>query len=489
MTQNNLKQKAASSMVWTAIQKYSLMIIGFISGIVLARLLTPHDYGCIGMLNIFMVLANTFIDGGFGSALIQKKNPTQVDYSTIFFWNMGMSAFVYAILYVCAPAISRFYNMPILCSVLRVQALVLFIYAFNLVQVNQLKKKLNFKFISIVTVSTAAISLAVTIVLAYKGFGVWALVVQNLISAAIPAVANCIYVKWRPIWTFSWKSFKELFGFGFYMFLTHLLNNFAMKLQGLLIGKVYSSSTMGYYYKAVGTESMASHSISSIMTKVTYPLYAQVQDDKAVLSNMIKRLTMTTAYITFPLMFILLLIAKPMFVLLYSDRWLASVPYFQVLCIAGLASCMQSINLQSISAIGKSKVMFSWSVIKSVIRIVFVVGGLAAFGMKGLLGAAVLSQWINLFINMSLVSKHIGYKLVEQIRNLMPIAIVSALAAGICYTIGSVLQLNMYLDGIVKVAVYVALYMAWSWFFKPEAYRYTLTIIPEKFRFWERKSK
>ena len=489
MTQNNLKQKAASSMVWTAIQKYSLMIIGFISGIVLARLLTPHDYGCIGMLNIFMVLANTFIDGGFGSALIQKKNPTQVDYSTIFFWNMGMSAFVYAILYVCAPAISRFYNMPILCSVLRVQALVLFIYAFNLVQVNQLKKKLNFKFISIVTVSTAAISLAVTIVLAYKGFGVWALVVQNLISAAIPAVANCIYVKWRPIWTFSWKSFKELFGFGFYMFLTHLLNNFAMKLQGLLIGKVYSSSTMGYYSKAVGTETMASHSISSIMTKVTYPLYAQVQDDKAVLSNMIKRLTMTTAYITFPLMFILLLIAKPMFVLLYSDRWLASVPYFQVLCIAGLASCMQSINLQSISAIGKSKVMFSWSVIKSVIRIVFVVGGLAAFGMKGLLGAAVLSQWINLFINMSLVSKHIGYKLVEQIRNLMPIAIVSALAAGICYTIGSVLQLNMYLDGIVKVAVYVALYMAWSWFFKPEAYRYTLTIIPEKFRFWERKSK
>lgn len=489
MAENNLKQKAASSMVWTAAQKYSMMIIGFISGIVLARLLTPHDYGCIGMLSIFMVLANTFIDGGFGSALIQKKNPTQVDYSTIFFWNMGMSAFVYAILFVCAPAISRFYNLPILCNVLRVQALVLFIYAFNMVQVNQLKKKLNFKFISIVTVSTAAISLAVTIVLAYKGFGVWALVAQNLISAAIPAVANCIYVKWRPIWTFSWKSFKELFSFGIYILLTHLLNNFSFKLQGLLIGKVFSSSTMGYYSKAVSTESMASHSISSIMTQVTYPLYAQVQDDKAVLSNMIKRLTMTTAYITFPLMFILLLIAKPVFVLLYSDRWLASVPYFQVLCIAGLAFCLQSINLQSISAIGKSKAMFSWSVIKSLIRIVLIVGGLAAFGMKGLLCAVVLTQWVCLFINMSLVSKHVGYKLVEQIRNLMPIAVVATLAAGICYAIGSVLQLNMYLDGIVKAVVYVALYMAWSWIFKPEAYRYTLTIIPEKFRFWERKSK
>ena len=485
----NLKQKATSSMVWTAIQKYTTMGVGFISGIILARLLTPHDYGCIGMLAIFMSLAETFIDGGFGSALIQKKNATQVDYSTIFFWNIAVAVVAYAILFFSAPAISRFYNIPILCPVLRVQALILFVYAFNLIQKNQLRKKLNFKLLSIVNITTSVVSLAITIYMAYNGYGVWSLVIQNLVAAIIPTAVFWFYVKWRPSWTFSWKSFKELFSFGFYMFLTHLFNTFSMKLQGLLIGKVYSSNTMGYYSKAVGTESLASHSIVSVMTQVTYPLYAKVQDDKVALSNMIKRLTMTTAYFTFPLMFILLLVAKPMFVLLYSDRWLASVPYFQVLCIAGLASCLQSINLQSISAIGKSKVMFSWSVIKSVLRIVLVVGGLAAFGMKGLLCAVALQQWICLFINMSLVSKHIGYKLVEQIRNLMPIAVVAALAAGICYAIGSVLQLNMYLDGVVKVFVYVALYMAWSWIFKPEAYRYTLTVIPEKFRFWERKSK
>ena len=485
----NLKQKATSSMVWTAIQKYTTMGVSFISGIILARLLTPHDYGCIGMLAIFMSLAETFIDGGFGSALIQKKNPTQVDYSTIFFWNVAVAVVMYLILFFSAPAISRFYDIPILCPVLRVQALILFIYAFNLIQRNQLRKKLNFKMLSIVNITTSVVSLAVTIYMAYKGYGVWALVIQNLVAAIIPTAVFWLYVKWRPSWTFSWKSFKELFGFGFYMFLTHLLTTFSQKLQGLLIGKVYSSSTMGYYSKAVGTESLASTSISSIMLQVTYPLYAKVQDDKIVLSNMIKRLTMTTAYITFPLMFILLLIAKPMFVLLYSDRWLASVPYFQVLCVAGLATCLQAINLQAISAIGKSKVTFSWSVIKAVLRIVLVVGGLAAFGMKGLLCAVVLQQWTCLFINMSLVSKHVGYKLVEQIRNLMPIAVVATLAAGICYAIGSVLQLNMYLDGIVKAVVYVALYMAWSWIFKPEAYRYTLTIIPEKFRFWERKSK
>ena len=272
------------------------------------------------MLAIFMTLAEAFIDGGFGSALIQKKKPTQEDYSTIFFWNIGMAVLMYGVLFFSAPAISRFYNTPLLCGVLRVQGLVLFIYAFNIVQRNQLKKKLNFKVLSIVTITTSIISLGITIFMAYKGFGVWALVAQNLITAAIPAIVFWFFIKWRPIWAFSWASFKELFGFGFYMFLTHLLNNFSTKIQGLLIGKVYSPSTMGYYSKASGTESLASHSISSIMTQVTYPLYAEAQNDFAQLTNMIKRLTTTIAYITFPLMFILILCAKPLFVLLYNSE-------------------------------------------------------------------------------------------------------------------------------------------------------------------------
>ena len=174
-------------MVWTALQRYSMMFIQFISGIVLARLLTPYDYGCIGMLSIFMVIAEAFIDGGFGSALIQRKNPSQVDYSTIFYWNIGMAFLMYGILFFCAPAIARFYRIPLLCDVLRVQGLVLFIYSFNIVQRNQLRKNLNFKVLSIVSITTALVALVVTIWMAYKGFGVWSLVAQNLITAAIPA--------------------------------------------------------------------------------------------------------------------------------------------------------------------------------------------------------------------------------------------------------------------------------------------------------------
>lgn len=486
MAQKNLKQKAASGMVWTALQKYSTMFIQFISGIILARLLTPYDYGCIGMLSIFMALAEIFIDGGFGSALIQKKQPTQEDYSTIFWWNLGMALLMYAILFVSAPAIARFYNIPLLRDVLRVQGLVLFIYAFNIVQRNQLKKRLNFKLLSIVTITTSVTSLVVTIFMAYKGFGVWALVTQNLISAAIPAIVFWFFVKWRPICIFSVLSFKELFGFGVYMFLTHLVNKFGAQLSQLLIGKIYSPATLGYFTKAANTESLASHSISSIMTQITYPLYAQIQDDKNALGGVIKRLTSTIAYITFPIMFVLMLTAKPVFILLYSERWVASIPYFQVLCLVGLAECLQSVNTQSIAAIGKSKTMFVWTLLKRSLGILLVVGGLFLWGMKGLLIGYVLYNWFCYFVNIGLVSKYIGYHWKRQLLDLLPMGLASVLIAVVCYFGIGYFNLNIYVDGVLKLVLYIILYLCWSFIFKPDSYLYTLSIIPSRFKFWEK---
>ena len=486
MAKKDLKRKAASAMVWTALQKYSTLGIQFFSGIILARLLTPYDYGCIGMLSIFMVLAGTFIDGGFGSALIQKKQPTQIDYSTIFFWNMGMSALMYAILFASAPAIARFYNIPLLSSVLRIQGLVLFINAFNIIQSNQLRKNINFKAIAIVAISTSIVSLGITVWMAYRGFGVWSLVAQNMVSSAIPAASFWFYVKWRPTWSFSWQSFKELFGFGSYMFLTHLLNNFCRKIPGLLIGKIFSPVTLGYYTKGVKTENLASHGISSVMTQVTYPLYAQVQDDKAVLSNMIRRLAMTISYLTFPLMAILMLAAKPIFVLLYSDRWVESVPYFQIFCIVGLADCLQSVNTQTIAAIGKSKIMFKWTVIKRTVGMSFIIGGLFWFGMKGLLAGMVIYNWFCYFVNIALVSKHIGYKWHKQLLDLLPVTIAVIVAALIALFVSQILHLGLYYDGILKIIIFLFIYMSWSYKFKPESYTYFLTLIPNKFRFWKR---
>ena len=477
MPKDNLKQKAASGMIWTAFQKYSTMAIGFISGIILARLLMPEDYGAIGMLAIFMSLAEVFIDAGFGSALIQKKNPTQTDYSTVFYFNIGMSAILYAVLFFSAPAIATFYRMPILCDVLRVQGLILFIYAFNIIQRNQIRKNLKFKKLSRITITTSIISLIVTVIMAYMGFGVWALVAQNFVGALVPCIFFWVTTSWRPTWEYSWASFKELFGFGFYMFLTHLLTTFSQRITGLLVGRWYDSATMGYYSKASTTSKYATQSISGVMIQTTYPLYASVQDDKQRLINMVKRITSTLAFITVPLLSLSILIAKPMFVLLYSDRWLQCVPYFQILCVGGMAGCLQAVNQQTIAAIGKSKVFFVWTIVKQSIGIALQVVGLIVWGIWGLLVGKVLASWFSYFVNISLVSKHVGYKNFQQLKDLSPIFVVSAIAILAGYFGSSLLGWSLYPDGIVKALIFIAVYLGWSLLFKPEAYRYTLTVL------------
>lgn len=492
MTEKNLKQKAAFGMMWTSIQRFAGMGIQFISGIVLARLLTPDDYGCIGMLSIFMVIANSFVDGGFASALIQKKRPTQEDYSTVFFFNLGMSLLMYTILFVSAPAIARFYKMPILCSVLRVQGLVLLIHAFSIIQNNQLKKQFRFKKIAIVTLVTSIISLTVTIFMAYKGFGVWALVTMNLLSAFIPALVYWLTNKWHPLWVFSKASFKELFNFGFFMFLTHIINNTCNNIQGLLIGRFYDPATMGFYSKAKSTEELASTSISHVMGQVTYPLYAEYQHDKPMLINVIKRITSSISYITFPMMLLLILLAKPIFVLLYSERWLDSVPYFQILCLAGIAICLQGVNYQAIAAVGKSKVMFSWTIIKRAIGLGLVVGGLAAFGIKGLLIGMVMQSWLIYLINAYQVHKHIGYKLFTQLFDLLPILILAIASWAIAYCLRFIFpDSHMYVLAVIRLLVFIGVYFGGSILFKMESFKYvkeTLPIFLAKFK-KKKKSK
>ena len=464
-------------MVWTAVQKYSTMIISFISGIILARLLSPDDYGCIGMLAIFMSLAEVFIDAGFGSALIQKKDPTQTDYSTVFYFNLVMSAVLYLVLFFCAPLIADFYRMPVLSKILRVQGLILFIYAFNIIQRNQIRKNLRFKKLSKITIITSIISLVVTVIMAYMGCGVWALVAQNFVGALLPCIFFWVTTDWHPTWEYSWKSFKELFGFGSFMFLTHLFTTFSQRITGLLVGRWYDPATMGYYTKASDLQKSVSNSVSGVMVQTTYPLYASIQDDRVRLANMVKRITTTLAYITVPLLSLLIVIAKPLIVFLYSEKWLPSVPYFQVLCLAGMATCLFSVNNQTIAAIGKSKVTFTWTVVKQVVNIVMQLVGIIVWGMWGLLVGKVLSSWISYLINITLVSKYVGYKNFQQLKDLAPMFIVSLVAVIIAYFGGLLFHWGMYPTALLQVLLFGIVYMGWSLLFKPEAFTYTLSII------------
>lgn len=478
-SETSLKKKATNAVMWTAIQKYSNMAIRFISGIILARLLDPQDYGCIGMLTIFISLAELSINAGFGSALIQKKNPTQTDYSTVFFFNIAMSGLTYVILFLCAPLIAGFYRMPILSDVLRVQGLILFIFALKIIQVNQLRKQLNFKIIAISNIVASIIGLSVTIIMAYHNYGVWSLVAQELLVAFISMLIYWVSTKWRPIFVFSKKSMKELFSFGGYVLLTNVLNKIGSQINGLLIGRLYNPATMGYFSKATATENLASRNIANILTQVTYPLYAAKQDNKKELANIIKRVTMTISFITMPLMMLLCLVAKPLFVLLYSDKWLPSVPYFQILCIAGLVVCLQSVNNQSLAAIGKSKLMFKWTLVKKIIGITLIVSGILIGGIYGLLIAMVIDNWIIYFINAYNVSKHIGYHIKEQFLNLLPVFLASVLSFVIAFICGYLLHLSLYLDGLIKLFVFVLCYVGWVVISKPEAFLYSMSIIKD----------
>ena len=287
---SDLKKKTLSGMIWSFVQRFGTMAISFVSNIVLARLLTPDDYGTIGMLMIFIAVANTFVDGGFGSALIQKKEPTQEDYSTIFWWNMFLSIVLYGLLYLGAPAVARFYNLPLLCDVLRVQGIVLIINALSIIQQNQLRKQLKFKRLATVTVISAILSAGAAIILAYIGWGVWALVAQQLMLSGFTAIQLWVLNKWYPLLIFSKESFKQLFGFGGFILVSSLINTLCNNIQGLLIGRFCNTTTLGYYTQARKLEEVASTSFTTVVDQVSYPILAKFQDDKSKFINILKRL-------------------------------------------------------------------------------------------------------------------------------------------------------------------------------------------------------
>lgn len=462
-------KKAATGMVWTVVQRFSSMAVQFLSGIILARLLMPSDYGAIGMLLIFINVGNVFLDGGFGSALIQKYRPSQEDYSTIFWWNLVMSIGIYLIIFIISPYVAEFYHMPILSSVLKVQALTIIISGITVVQLNKLKKELQFKKISIAQFLGIAIGFGVTIVMAYKGFGVWALVAQYLLISLVPSLIYWLTNKWLPSFIFSKESFKELFSFGVFMLFSRVITVVCRNLQGLLIGRFYNAGTMGYYTKGKSLEGYATTSISEALSQVTYPLYAEYQKDIPGLASLIKKLMSSISFLTYPLIFIMILDAKAIFLLLYSERWLGSVHYFQILCIAGLATCLCSVNSEAIAAIGKSKLMFKWTVIKSVITILILFCGILLAGMEGLLWAVVIENWLTYFINISLVSKHIGYKMQMQLLDMIPIISISLLGFFSCLLLDRFLNVNLYIEALCNVFLFLVVYFGAAKIFNVEA--------------------
>lgn len=478
----DLKQKTITGMIWSGIGRVGTVGISFISNIVLARLLMPDDFGCIGMLYVFIAISGIFISGGFGQALIQKKNPTHLDYTTVFYWNLAMSILFYIILFFSAPAIAHFYKIPLLKDVLRVQSIVLFIQSFSIVQSNQLQKQLRFKELSTRNIVSALSGMLIAIIMAFCGCGVWSLVASALLSATVSVILLWKMSTWRPTWEFSFQSLKELFNFGGLMLLSNLVETIYTNIQSLIIGRWYSAKDLGYYSQAKKLEEVPTNSLSAIVNEVSFPIFSALQDDKAALLTGVRKNVKAITYLNFPLMVMMIVIAQPLINLLYGAKWLTSAPYFQILCVSSMIYTLNTLNTNVIKSLGKSGIYLMVQLSKRLIGIGLIVAGIQLWGLNGLLWAVASVGYISFFINAAVNGRLINYGIFKQIRDIGLCYVVAAAIGVITYFVGNLLPVHDYIVMAIQIILYIALYWSASVLFKFEGYNTYVDIIKSKLK-------
>ncbi|MCQ2283428.1 MAG: lipopolysaccharide biosynthesis protein [Bacteroidales bacterium] len=481
MSSDDLKQKTISGMIWSSLGRIGTVGITFISNLVLARLLMPEDFGCIGMLYIFIAVSSIFVSGGLGQALIQKKEPAHIDYTTVFYWNLVMSVIFYLILFFTAPAIARYYNIPLLKNVLRVQSLVLFIQSFSLVQSNQLQKQLRFKELSTRNVISALAGMVIAIIMAFCGYGVWSLVASALLSALTSVVLLWKMSDWRPTWEFSFQSLKELFSFGGLMLLSSLVETVYTNIQGLIIGKRYSAKDLGFFSQAKKLEEVPTNSLSAIVNEVSFPVFSSLQDDKEKLRMGVRKNVKAITYLNFPLMVAMMVVAKPLVVLLYGAKWAASAPYFQILCVSSMIYTLNTLNTNIIKSLGKSAIYFFVQLSKRLIGIGLIIWGVQ-YGIRGLLWAVTSVGYISFVINAIVNGKLIQYGIAKQIKDI-GLCYLSAVLIGVgVFFAGKFIPLHPYVVMALQLVLYFVLYWLVSVLFKFEGYRTYMDILKSKIK-------
>lgn len=453
----DLKQKTVKGVMWSLVQRFGVMIISFCANLVLARLLTPDDYGVVGMLLIFISISNTFVDGGFGTALIQKKKPTQEDYSTIFFWNIAISVILTGILYFSSPFISEFYRLPLLADVLKVMGTVLIINAFSAVQTNVLQKNLEFKKLATINIIANAAASILAIVLALNGFGVWSLVLRYLSCSMVVSVILWITTKWKPTLTFKLESFKTLGKFGIMVLLANLVETIYTEFQGLVIGKAFSAKTLGYYTQAKRLEEIPTSGISAAVNQASFPLYAQLQNDKNALRSAVRKYIRALSYLVIPLYFILIIIAESLINILFTEKWNASVNLFRILCFIGMIYPLNTVNTNVIKSLGKGKLYFNLQLWKRVFGIILILLSVR-YGLYAMMWALVITAYAIFIVNALFSDKMIGYNWIRQIKDvLIPFAICILLVC-IVYPF-SLLRIHTYCIAAIQAIAFALGYL------------------------------
>lgn len=360
----DIKRKTKIGMIWNVLEKFATQLISFVLNIFLARLLTPEDYGTIGLLSIFLTLSNVFIDSGFSRALVQKQERSEYDYSTTLIFNIAVSFILYFILFFSSPAIARFYKTPELVTLQRVFFVVIILNSLSVVQSAKLQANVDFRSIAIITSLTSLISGIIGIIAAYNSLGPWALVIQSITRTFLLCVCYWIKGRWIPKTGFSWSSFKKLFGFGSKLLASGLLATTLTNIENLFIGKLYNSEILGYYSRSQQFPELTSGTLSSVLNNATFPLMASLQNEKEQLVVTFRKLIRITAMLVFPSMIGLAILAKPIILVLLGDKWLFSSELLFWIALSYIFTPLSILNMNILNAIGRSDLFLKVDFIK-----------------------------------------------------------------------------------------------------------------------------
>lgn len=472
------KQKIFSSVIWKFAERIGAQGVNLLVSIALARILLPEEYGIVALVMIFINISNVLVEGGLATALIQKKDTDNLDFSTVFYCNIVLSIIVYIILFYLSPMIANFYNNEQLILIIRVLSITVLIAGLKSIQNAYVSKKMIFKKFFYCTLTGTVLSAILGIWMAYKGYGVWSLVIQQLTNTIIDTLMLWIIVKWRPIFMFSFSRLKVLFKFGWKLLCSNLIDVIYNELYGLTIGKVYKPDQLAFYNKANQFPNAITVNINGSISSVMLPALSNEQDNKEKVKSMMKQSIKISSYILFPIMLILAASSESFISIILTTKWLPSAILMKLLCFAYILWPIHTINLQAISALGRSDIFLKLEIEKKIIGIIAIIISIP-FGIKFMVIMKIITSLLSTFINSKPNKKLLNYGLLEQIKDILPSFIIALIVFAIV-SIMNIIQCNLLFKLIIQVFTGVTIYIIISHMFNVDEYTYLKKLIAKR---------
>lgn len=471
-----LKEDSVKGVIWSSVEKFSFHSIHFIIGLILARLLTPSDFGLIGMLALFMAVSQIFIDGGFSTALIREKENSETDFSSVFYLNILISAFVYLIIFFSAPYISAFYGQDELTLITRIYSLNLVINSLAAVNKTKLIIDVDFKTQTKISVISTLVTGIIAIGFAFGGCGVWALVIQVILSSVLNVVLCIYYIRWKPLMVFSLSSIKRLFKFGSKLLIASLINAIYGNLYTLVIGKLFSKNILGNYTRADSFASFSGSSVTSILNRVSFPILSKLQDDDEKLIIAYRKYIKMSAFIVFPLVMIFCAIAKPMILLLLTEKWKDAILLLQIIAFSYLWDCIIQVNLNLLYVKGRSDLVLNLEVVRKTAGVIVLVVSYLLGGLIGVCLGRVFYAFFSFAITACYSKKALPIGFVNQFKDLAPYMFLSLTVTAVGVLISNMISNNL-LSLITILLSFSVIYLTVSMILKLEAFSECMVIL------------